>query len=223
MLKLANFKNKHQGKDIYVIASGKSGDFIDPSFFDNKITVGVNQVYKKFKTTYLVRKESNHLNSVLQNSNKSTIHFISNGNMGMPDNRNLTNIKNKKLFEKAPICCFPHPGNTMRDIKPVPEGQLVCSYSTITTAIHLAAHMGASNIILLGHDCGSIDNESNFKGYHSGGTRLQKSDVQYKNWLKEIEGQTIKLKKILKDKYGCNIYSLNPFVNFGLEGHTYTR
>lgn len=223
MLQFEDFKNKHQGKDIYVIGSGKSGDYIDPSFFDNKITVGVNQVYKRFKTTYLVRKEARCLVDVINNCDKSTIHFISKGNTGGPNDINLQTIKNKKLYEIAPICCFNHPPNTESRMAAVAEGKLVCSHSTITSAIHLAAYLGASNIILIGHDCGSIDGESNFKDYHTAKTRVQKSDNEYKIWLRLIENQTIQLKKILKKKYGCNVYSLNPFINFGLEGHKYTR
>ena len=37
MLKLEDFENKFKGEDIYVIGSGKSLDFIDNSFFENKI------------------------------------------------------------------------------------------------------------------------------------------------------------------------------------------
>jgi hypothetical protein len=59
MKELIEFKNLHKGEDIYVIASGKSVDFIDNSFFENKITIGINQVYKKIKTKYLLRKEYN--------------------------------------------------------------------------------------------------------------------------------------------------------------------
>ena len=44
---LKYYKNIHKDKDIYVIGSGSSCDFIDNSFFDNKITIGINQVYKK--------------------------------------------------------------------------------------------------------------------------------------------------------------------------------
>jgi len=39
----------------------------------------------------------------------------------------------------------------------------------------------------------------------------------------QIDGDTIKLKGLLKDAYGCNVVSLNPFINFGLEGHVYKR
>ena len=42
---LPEYKNFHQGADIYVIGSGTSTELIHPSFFENKITIGVNQVY----------------------------------------------------------------------------------------------------------------------------------------------------------------------------------
>ena len=45
---------------------------------------------------------------------------------------------------------------------PKRDNKLIVSGSTITTAIHLAAHMGAKYIILLGHDCGTLDGENNF-------------------------------------------------------------
>ena len=86
--------------------------------------------------------------------------------------------------------------------------------------------MGAKNIIICGHDCGCINDEPNFDGYHNESTykiiwRNGKDD--YKKWLKKIEQNTIDLKKLLMKTYDCNICSLNPFINFGLEGNIYTR
>ena len=95
------------------------------------------------------------------------------------------------------------------------------SHSTITSGIYLAAYMGAKNIILVGHDCGTIDGQSNFTDYHTNESRLQKTEACYNKWLSKIELDTIVLKKFLKDKYGCNVYSLNPFVSFRLEGHNF--
>jgi len=47
-MKLLNdFENIHKGLDIYIICSGKSLDFINNDFFNGKITIGINQVYKK--------------------------------------------------------------------------------------------------------------------------------------------------------------------------------
>jgi len=44
---LAELKNRHAGADIWLIAAGASMDFVDPDFFDGKITVGVNAVHRR--------------------------------------------------------------------------------------------------------------------------------------------------------------------------------
>ena len=50
---LKKYKNIHKGETIYVVSSGKSVDFMDCNFFSDKITIGVNQFYKKFVPKYL--------------------------------------------------------------------------------------------------------------------------------------------------------------------------
>lgn len=66
MKKLSSYKNIHLNSDIYVIGSGKSLDFLDKSFFDNKITIGVNQSYQYIQPMYLVRKEHKFIDLVLK-------------------------------------------------------------------------------------------------------------------------------------------------------------
>ena len=39
MKSIIELKNKHQGDDIYILASGKSVDFFNEDFFDNKIVI----------------------------------------------------------------------------------------------------------------------------------------------------------------------------------------
>ena len=96
---------------------------------------------------------------------------------------------------------------------------IVVSYSTITSAIHIAAYMGATNIIIVGHDCGTLDGNVNIAGYDESPHGAQ----FYRDFFTRIEPQTIALRAKLKEIYGCNVYSLNPFINFGLEGHKYER
>lgn len=223
MIELKNFKDIHKNEDIYVLASGKSVDFISNDFFNNKIVIGINQAYKKINCKYLLRKEFKLLNHVIK-LNPESIHFISAGNCGGNNNINLHHVIKNKLNN---VVVYRHNPNNhkMPNILPKPN-KLVVSYSTITTGIHLAAYMGAKNIILIGHDCGTINGECNFKNYHTSQTykiawRNGKQD--YVNWLKKIENQTIKLKSLLKKEYNCNIYSLNPFINFNLEGHKYKK
>jgi len=226
---LKKYKNIHKGETIYVLSSGKSVDFMDCNFFSDKITIGVNQVYKKFVPKYLLRKEHVFFEEIL-NLNLDTTHFISAGNCGGNGSSNIIEqIHNK--YKNSNIVMYNHNINKNKlDKLPENDDSLVVSHSTITTAIHLAAYMGAKYIFLIGHDCGTLDGESNFSGYHTDKTLkiAHKSskisaEEKYRNWLKGIEDHTITLKKLLKEKYGCEVYSLNPFINFGLEGHNYKR
>lgn len=205
MQTISSLKNKHKGKDIWVIASGKSADYIDTSFFDNKITIGVNQVPLKFKNiTYHLMKESG---VAIECQDKWHIDVVSKYDCG-----DIYSVENpvRHYF-------FNHRQNehTTFDEELDTDDSLIVSWSTITSAIHFAYFMGAKNIILLGHDCGILDGYKHLTGYKEGEAYLD-------NWLSKIEPQTLRLKELLKEKE-VNLYSLNPFINFGLEGHIYTR
>lgn len=55
---LRSLTGRHAGQDVYVVGSGKSLDYISPDFFDGRVAIGTNQVYKRFRNlTYLVREE----------------------------------------------------------------------------------------------------------------------------------------------------------------------
>lgn len=216
-------KDKHLNEDIYIIASGASMDHIDPSFFEGKTTIGINQVYKKFKCTYLVRKEVKHIQPSLATGSIVIVSEFDSGNLNSGDHKLNTN-----KVEHPNLYYFEHLDNLhdQVDTSVIREdsNKMVVSFSTITTAMHIAAYMGAFNIILCGHDAGVLDGKMNFEKYSDSiaDTPWQSWD-QYRNWLKVIEGQTLKVKQALQSIYDLNIVSINPFINFGLEGHKYER
>lgn len=213
---ITEFKNIHEGKDIWVIASDSSMDYVEPSFFENKITIGVNEVYRKYKyCSYYLRKEFqgmeetiNHIKGVSPSS-KLIVSEYEYG--GFRERKNEINTDIDYWY-------FNHLENERQriDFNVIGTDSLVVSWSTITSAIHFAVYLGAKNIILCGHDCGRIDGKVNFDGYDTE-KELEAYDW-YKDWLKEIFPQTIQLKEGLK-KLGINIYSLNPFIGLNLEGH----
>lgn len=226
---LNQFMDIHKGKDIYVIGSGKSCDYLSPSFFEGKITIGINHVYKKFNCNYYVRKESEMLDEILREITDNSILFITEGKCGEIDNKiNLENINKHHNHTQNVVTCshYAHCGREQgyKNIKTTHfeknKNTLISTSSTICTGIHLAHYMGAKNIILVGHDCCKLDGKSNFKNYHTDKTLkiVWKNQEQYNNWLNEIEKQTIHVKKILQG-LGTNIVSLNPFVSYKLEGH----
>jgi len=210
---IGELKNIHEGHDIYVVASGASAGFIDPTFFNNKIAIGVNEVYKNFyNLDYVVRKDAVHLQAAIAAAYNFGFKLITSAH-------NCGTLKYAK--NEGADYVFEHLDNNLEkiDLSVVGTDKIVVSYSTITSAIHIAAYMGAANIILIGHDCGTLDGKANITGYAESPRGAQ----FYREFLAVIEPQTIALRDRLKEVYGCNIYSLNPFLNFGLEGHEYAR
>lgn len=214
MENINKFKNIHKGEDIYVIGSGPSCDFIDPSFLENKISVGTNQTYRKFDTNYIVRKEHSLVQDTLKNSNSDIIVARLNCGSGVPLDVN-NNINKLYYFDhlvnvsKINLTAFDKPNH------------LVVSDSTITSSIHFAYHLGAKNIILIGVDHGILDGQHTFKNYYKNISETPWGDwSQYKEWLNKLDRDTVILKEKLKS-LGVNVYSINPFINFKLEGHVY--
>lgn len=199
----------HFGADIWVIASGPSAGFIAPGFFDNKLTIGVNRVWTRFETNYLVIKEA----MVLQAA-------INTGAIVVASKHHCGQIGCQVNKAHGDFYYFEHEDNGLEevDLDVIGTDKLVVSFSTITSAMHLAAYMGAANIILVGHDCGTIDGKLNFDGYPQ---NLLKDDEFYRDFLKRIERQSQAVRDRLLEVYGCRVYSLNPWLNFRLEDHNY--
>ena len=219
MKSIKELKDKHVGEDIYILASGKSVDFFNEDFFDGKIVIGVNQAYKKIWCDYLVRKEVKFIKESLETDSIVIVSEYDSGNLNSGEHKLNTN-----KIDHENLHYFEHLDNLHAGINISVFGtdKIVVSFSTITSAIHIAAYMGAKNIILIGHDCGTIDGEMTFKGYYNSIKDTPWSDWgQYKNWLKVIESQTVEVKKQIKTHYDANVVSLNPFVSLNLENHLY--
>ena len=207
---IMELKDIHKGCDIWIIASGASMDFIDPSFFEGKITMGVNNVYIKFKCDYLIWKQQKGMRAAYETGSKLIISKYDCGNK-----RVLNEIGEMECW------VFEHLANkrSIINFSIVGTDKIIVSYSTITSAIHIAAYIGAKNIILCGHECGVLDNKNNFAGYY--GKFRKKRSRSYSYWLKGIASQTIKVREKIREIYDCNIYSLNPFIGLDLEGHKF--
>lgn len=211
MATLDELRNLHPEETIWVIGSGPSLNFIEPDFFDDKICVTVNLVGRTYG-----------LKSFYAYSNYHSI----------PPKRIFGNgLKVAVMLAKDTLTQNPWPGNVPDNVAlseahsynppgsawdpytmPPPEGQIVYGSSSIHGATHLAAHLGAKNIILVGADCGFIDETINVQGYPHA-----TEHYSLRVWNKHTQI----LKRWLAEKYGVRIHSLNPFINLNLEGHTF--
>ena len=209
-------KNIYLGKDIWVLGTGPSMNYIEQSFFNNKITIGINRICKFFNCDYIVAKDPNGFSEIIKYKSEKTKIILSEYSTGIKDSR-INKIEGDHFI-------FPHRQNNEKiDLSVIRKdsNEIVVSQSTITSAIHIAAYMGAANIIICGHDCGTINGHSNIEGYYKGINPAQKTNYGYVNWLSEIEKNTISVKDAIKKEFSCNIYSLNPFLNLNATGYEY--
>ena len=203
---------------MYVLGSGATLNFIDPKFFHKKITVCVNDVGEVYlpTTKYIVTKYHPEAKKFAQQMPDVNV-VVSRGSLGGQYTSALPALKN--------LYTFSH--NMNKDAStsvttdwPVEDDSLYVSWSSITSAMHFAAYLGAKNIIMVAHDCGELDDKGWVSGYPVESWDKTKIE-EAKERNRKFEIQSIAVKGKLKQLYGCNIYSLNPFINYNLEGVKY--
>jgi len=213
-------KNIYKDQDIWVIGSGTSMQFIAKDFFKNKVTIGPCQVWKYFELDYNLHKHQEFVQEAIDNKQIVIASKHDCGDIDQP----LNEYQSHFIFTHKRGRFGELETNFVENLKSIgKDDDIFVSYSTISSCIHLAAYMGAKNIMLCGHDCGWIDNKSHMFDYGKRLIEFHKNDFnKYHNmWFKRVEEDSIRLRQKLKEIYKCNIYSLNPFINLGLEGHKY--
>jgi len=190
-------------KDAFVVGGGKSMDFYPPGFFTGRFVLAVNQAARLVNANYIVRKE---------NSELETSRVIASAHVAGVSNGGLNNAD----------YVFEHNHNNLSEISTDglhPHGEkIIVSWSTITSAIHLAAFMGAKAVFLAGHDCATIDGAQVADGYYDGVGRFT-AEQDYSNWLALIAPQTAFLRDYILKEYGCMLVTLSPFIGLKHEGH----
>lgn len=208
---VCELNDRHRCEDIYVIGSAASMDYIAPEFFEGRTTIGVNHVYRRFRTTYTVAKDFKS-EQIDEASRAGSIPVVSRGIYG----NNLV----PQQFECSEVFyTFGHKFNRSGesiDWSVLGTDELIVSWSTITSALHLAAYMGAKAIFLAGHDGGQLDGEFNYRGYRQPGPF---DADRYGEWVQGMMPQTLQVRDKLREFYGVPTVLLSPFLNLANEGH----
>src|SRR3990167_328057 len=169
---ITGLKGKEQGKEIYVMGSGPSMDKIDPESLRDKITIGCNRIHKRFPCSYIV-----HIHQIFaEDIPKESIPVMSEHDAGYF--LHLNNLDRSFYF-------FKHYSNHDHsiDYRSLDEDdKLVVGSSVIHSAIHLAHYLGASKIIILGHDCKSEGAKTHFNGYNDNLVMKWKLQTHYLAW-----------------------------------------
>ena len=208
-MELEDLASAHYGETIWVLGSGPSLNFLSPSFFDDKTTVSTNL--------------SAHTLGFVPDYVFSHYHSVA---VGMPaqiavvtlarDTVTQQEWRGEKPDELVLIeqDNYNPPGSSWNPLTTHPPKPYSLAYgsSSLHGSMHLAAWLGAKHIVLVGADCGFIDDADNVDGYPKG-------IVAYPHALYNKHHQL--MKQYLQEQYPVKIHSLNPFINLNLEGHTF--
>jgi hypothetical protein len=211
---LGELQSQYKGLDIYVAGSGPSLGYIGDSFMKDKTVICVNHAIDHVvgANRYVVSKEPDERLQRKAKERRATLVTC--------DFHSALGVrKNKVFFPENTVLFKPERESEKHPFKQ--PHSLTVSASTITTAMHLAAYMGAKTIVLIGHDCGTLDDEVHVTNYDKS---MAVTPVEhYAEWMRlnSVEQQTLKMKKVLERRWGIEVYSINPFINFRLEGHRY--
>ena len=206
---LIDYQGVHEGETIYVFGSGATLNYLAPSFFDDKICVATNFCGSVFGLGRYYVFSHYHADSVSEAQHNETVAVFT------PLREHGTDSEFLGFMPK--IVTFPtttgRPGTSFNPSGkdwPTLDNSLVIGSSSIHGAMHLAAYLGAKFIVLVGADCGFLGGLDRVDGYVPGDSHW----VLYEQHLRDM-------KQRLWDVYGCQVYSLNPFVNYSLEGTQY--
>ena len=203
------FRDRHAGETIYVLASGASLNYIAPAFFDDKTVVAVNYIGVELGLSRFYMVSHYHLDA----------HAVAQMRPDVPIIVPEVDQGGNQLADTAPE--YPNvwsfPTNVQRYAAFDPDTDWPTEPDSLpvgSTSLHMtmafAAYLGAAYIVLVGADCGTLDGEENRSGHDRG------IGSPWPVWADHLPRVANRLRR-----HGTEVYSLNPFVNFGLEGHRY--
>ncbi len=198
------------GMTAFVLASGASMDHLPPHMFDGKLVIGVNQVHRRYPCTFVVQHHQEDAQEVIDKG----LNLVTSEYDCGERTWGLNEFKGDYYF-------YRHADS--RQCKGIDMSaldkpdSLAISACTTAEAVHFAAHLGASVIVLAGADGGRLDGKMNFEGYNGGeGGQTQPEHLPLSEPLLQIMVDELR-------RRGRVVCSLNPFINFGNEGHKYSR
>jgi hypothetical protein len=200
----------HDGETVWVLGSGPSLNYIDGSFFDDKTTVSTNFSARALGVRADYAFTHYHANAADLLNDTMTVVTIEHDTLTFKpwgDHNSHDLVLAPTPYDRPPGSAW----NPITSHTPAP-GQIAYGSSSLHGAMHLAAHLGASFIMLVGADCGQIDGADRVSNYQYPGGHTPWTLYDRHHQL---------MKQYLEKKYPVKIHSLNPFINLNLEGHTF--
>lgn len=208
--------NQHSG-DVYVLGSGATLDYFEPSFFRNKAVIAVNRAAERLnlyeKNPDIITFSHYHHEDVYPLAERYPHHWF----VTPEGDQGLDGHPSERPHN---VIYFPHPP-TVYDFN-VHTAQyrdgLIVGSTSAHGAMHLACALEARFVWLAGIDCGVLDGKTNHGTHPLMASPDGRSDLEV---LTRWETHLREVKSYLVSRYGVGIHSINPFLNPNLEGHTW--
>lgn len=216
MPSVTELNNLHAGKDIYIIGTGASFRVFPPSFFEGKITIGLNLAWDLIPVNYAITMVPNlNFPEFLGKERPQNTIWITKQDKydpyASPDQQEFADkhyyfFKTNGKFSFTALDEPSEAGRVLDWVKQPTEDYLYLWTSISQTAVNLAANMGAKNIILVGCDNCSLANNHHAQNQHTLWKGADPDDryMQYYQGLREVRAA-------LRQR-GINLLSLTPFL-----------
>lgn len=220
MVDHTEFKGLHAGETVWVVGSGRTLDFVDPSLFTDKVTIGVNMVLREVGGRAMYYATNHHpVARMLAEDDEFAVVVTSDVEKVPPEHQVATDIHHPRIVT-VPTTEQHYSGFRPHTHWPDDGWTLPMGPSSATLALGWAEFIGASSIMLVGLDCGKVDGMGNSVAHvpHTVGPDEWERHQHYDLW----EGALVSSAKVLRSR-GIGVYSLNPWATLSLEGHTFGR
>jgi len=206
---LTDLDNVHYGQTVWVVASDSSLGYFPEGFFEQRAVITINTPH--VPSRYCVTKHDGGdewLQSMID-KHPRTQYVASRhayGNTALPS----TQVQGAIIFEhdRNRVAIF----DPRKDI-PDDPAKLLVSYSTLGSALHLAARMGARTCMVVGASGGSFGGDVYYDGEY------QPNHVTH--LVGETSRQTQGICDELQRRYGTMFVTVLPWANLRLGGVTF--
>lgn len=205
-MRIQELAGKHKGSDIYIVGTGPSMRVFPVDFLKDKITLGLNQAWRYGKLTYSITVHPELVLDYLKEPKHSTTWII----------KKKPPMENLELSDPTHYVFHTEQENYEILTKPKPD-ILFIGRGVQQTAMHMAAIMGAKNIILVGVDMTDLGGEHHGHDQHVKFHGMAPSDV-----YAEYRKVTAKVRSTLLRK-GINTLTLTPFLGAVHGNEDYAR
>lgn len=207
---LTELANRHYGQTVWVVASDSSLGYFPDGFFDQRAVITINQPHVPSQYCVTKNDAGDEWVQSLIDQHPRTLFVASEYRYGnLNHQRSVLNGATVFSHRQNRVSLF----DPRTDI-PDQDGMLLVSYSTVGSALHLAAYMGARTCMVVGASGGAFGGQLYHEAeYHPGHLTHLVSDTS-----KQTQGICDELQR----RYGTYFVTVLPWANMRLGGVTFT-